>query len=423
MRPTLTTLLLLAILTSTGCAYLRGVGGPREFDPIAEPDTGEPVAPEPGARYEGALRLPVVEEWSWTMPDPGLWDLSRFERGQPAVHADRVFVGNSRQAGLTVLDRDSGAPLFVVETMNPVQSAAQFIGDRVLVADTGGYVYLLDWDGHILWRYHAGGPIYTSPLILGEQVLVGTSTDLLISLSVETGQWRWSFRPEEVMVRSELSVLGSSRPTVHAGKLYMGLSDGRIVCLDAHNGLLQWEMQIGEGRFLDVDSPTVVTEDGLLIVGSYSGPIVALDLETRARAWQLEHGVVGNLLYQYDRLYFADTEGALHCVVATDGTEEWSFKPKATKELMNSPVGSGRTLMVTLNNGQMFAVDGFSGEVLWRNEPRKSLLGAGMSPTIDGRQVLLVTGDGVLRSFRAPPGFYDTLEEEPAHRQSRHLTW
>ena len=421
MRPTRlisASLLLLAILTSTGCAYLRGVGGPREFDPIAEA-----VAPLPDARYQGALRLPVVEEWSWTLPDPGIWDLSRFERGQPAVHADRVFVGNSRLAGLTVLDRNTGVPLFVVDTMNPVQTAAQFIGDRVLVADTGGYVYLLDWDGNVLWRYHSGGPIYTPPVIDGEQVLIGTSTDLVVSLSIETGQWRWSFRPEEVMVRSELSVLGSSRPVIHDGKLYMGLSDGRVVCLDAASGLLQWEMQIGEGRFLDVDSSAVVTKDDLLIVGSYSGPIVAVDLETRARAWQIERGVIGDLLFQYDRLYYADDEGALHCVVASDGTEEWSFKPKATKELMNSPVGSGRTLMVALNNGQLFALDGFSGEVLWTNEPRQSLLGAGMSPTIAGRQVLLVTGDGVLRSFRAPPGFYDTLDEEPAQRESRSLNW
>jgi outer membrane protein assembly factor BamB len=419
VRPIAAALILTSLCATTGCAYLRGVGGPREFEPIAD----EPLPAQPGARYDGALRLPMVEEWTWTLPDPGIWDLSRFERGQPAVAADRVFVGNSRMAGLTVLDRNTGAELFHVDTINPVQSPAQILGDRVLVADTGGYVYLLDWDGNTLWRYHAGGPIYREPVIHGEQILVGTSTDLLISLSLETGQWRWSFRPEETLVRNELSVLGSSRPVIHEGKVYLGLSDGRVVCLDAHNGVLQWELQIGEGRFLDVDSPPVVTEEELLVVGGYSGPIVALDIETRAIAWRIDQGIVGDLLYQYGRVYYADTEGALHCLVAADGTEEWMFKPKATKELMNSPVGSGRTLLVTLNSGQLFAVDAFAGDVLWRHEPKKSLLGAGMSPTIAGRQVLVLTGDGVLRSLRAPPGFYDTLDGEPAHRESRELTW
>ncbi len=419
MRPIAAALILTSLCAITGCAYLRGVGGPREFDPIAD----EPLPAQPGARHDGALRLPLVEEWTWTLPDPGIWDLSRFERGQPAVAADRVFIGNSRMAGLTVLDRDTGARLFHVDTINPVQSPAQVLGDRVLVADTGGYVYLLDWDGNTLWRYHAGGPIYREPVIHGEQILIGTSTDLLISLAIETGQWRWSFRPEETLVRNELSVLGSSRPEVHDGKVYMGLSDGRVVCLDAHSGILQWEQQIGEGRFLDVDSPPIITEEELLVVGGYSGPIVALDIETRAIAWRIDQGIVGDLLYQYGRVYYADTEGALHCLVAADGSEEWTFKPKATKELMNSPVGSGRTLLVTLNSGQLFAIDAFAGDVLWRHEPHKSLLGAGMSPTIAGRQVLLLTGDGVLRSLRAPPGFYDTLDEEPAHRDSRELTW
>jgi len=410
--------LVVLVLGSTSCAYLRGVGGARQFDEAVE-DTRTPEEKQ----YQGALRTPLVEEWSWELPDPGIWALSRFEQGRPVVFGDKVAVGNSLQPTLTLLDRRSGQLVNQVPLTNPIQCASVPVGDLLLVADSGGFVYLIDGDGNLRWRYHAGGPIYSAPTVYGELAIIGTASDVIVAIDLQTAAWQWTFRPEETAPRTELSVLGSSRPAVRDGMVYMGLSDGRLVCLDADTGFLQWEIELGEGRFVDVDTTPAFTEDGLLIVGGFSGPVMAIEPKSGARVWRFDSGTVGDILVQYGRVYFADGEGMLRCLDAEDGSEQWTFKPKLSKDLMNPPVGSGRTLLVTMNRGQLFAIDAFSGEVLWRHEPRKSLLNCAMPPTIDGRQVLMVTGDGVLRSLRSPPGFYDTLEEEPARRDSRHLNW
>lgn len=411
--------LLLSVSGAMSCAYLKGVGGPREFDEVVVEDTR--TAGE--KRYQGALRTPVVEEWSWTLSDPGIWALSRFEQGKPVIFGDMVAVGNSLEPALTFLDRRTGQSLIEVPLVNPIQCAGVVVGENLLAADSGGFVYLIDAEGNVLWRYHAGGPIYREPTVDGDRVIIGTATDVFVALDLETAEWLWTFRPEETAPRTELSVLGSSRPAVRDGKVYMGLSDGRVVCLDASTGFLQWEIELGEGRFVDVDTMPVFTASGLMVVGGFTGPIVALDPETGARVWRFDSTTVGDILFQYDRVYFADGEGTLHCLAAESGAEEWSFKPKLTTNLMNPPVGSGRTLLVSMNRGQLFAIDAFSGEVLWRHEPRKSLLNCALPPTIAGRQVLMLTGDGVLRSLRSPPGFYDTKEDEPAHRDSRLLNW
>ncbi len=411
---------LLPLLTSTGCAYLRGVGGPREFAP-ASPDEQAPGPME--ARYGGSFRVPLVEEWRTELPDEGIWAISRFEAGVPLIDGERVLVGSSRAAGLLHLDRRTGALQRTTPTVNPVQCQPVKLEDGILAADTGGYIYMLTDEGELRWRFHAGGPIYEPPVVEGSRIFATTTTDLVLALERETGTWLWSYRPEERLTRSELSVLGSTRPVLRDGKLYAGLSDGRLVCLDAETGTREWDLEIAEGRFLDVDATPVFTDEGLLVTGSYSGPIVAVDVERQGIVWSFESGINGEITSMYGRLYLADETGTMHCLDAADGTEQWSWTPKGGKDLLNTPVGEGRILLVAHNRGHLHALDAFSGDVLWRFEPRESFLGAVRPPQIADRQVLYVTGDGFLHSLRAPPGVYDTGEDEPAHRDSRHLGW
>lgn len=426
MKRTPTLLLLLLLVTTSlcsSCAYLRGVGGAREFPEALTAVDQEPLVPA-AERYEGALRMPLTVEWTRELPDTGVWAISRFEGGQALIEDERIWIGGSRASGVEVLDRVTGQLLFTVPTVNPVQSQPLPVGDRVLVADTGGYLYLVDAGGNILWRYHAGGPIYARPTVVGSVVYLVTITDAVVAIDLQTGTWLWSFWPEEQRAESELTILGSSRAVVRDGKVYAGLGDGRLVCLDADIGMLLWELPIAEGRFHDVDATPHFSDDGLLVTGSYSGPVVGIDPTEPSIVWRAEHGVIGDLQLKYGRVFFSDETGTLRGLDATDGTELWSYKPRKSKKLLSAPTSVGRILLVAHNEGMLYAVDAFSGEQLWHSEqPRQNLLGAAVPPAVSGRQVIYVTADGVIRSLLAPPSLYDIHEDEPAQRQSRHLNW
>ncbi len=412
------------------CSYLRGVGGPRQFqEPVEDIETAE-------SAYHGLLRVPIVEEWEHQLPDQGIWAISRMEQGVPLIADDRIFLGSSRSNGLLVLERSTGRLLQEIPTVNPVQSQPVAVDDGLILADTGGYIYHVTWEGDQLWRFHAGGPIYATPTVSGERVIAVTTTDSIVTLDLKTGSWLWSYRAEEREVREELSVLGSSRSVVRDGHVYAGTSDGHLICLDETSGALQWELLLAEGRFIDVDATPVFTEDGLILVGSYSGPVVAVDPMRHAVVWRYESGVVGDITLAHGHLYFGDESGTLHALHAASGEEQWSWNPiKPPKPvtpglgvavikrtgLLNTPVVGGRILMVSDLQGTLYALDAFSGKVLWRNEQRETFLGAAMPVVLDGRQVLFVTADGKLRSFVAPAGVADTLEDEPSRRQSRHL--
>jgi outer membrane protein assembly factor BamB len=421
LRPTRAYLL---ILTSApvlfSCAYLRGVGGPREFaDSVTERQDNDLAVAE--QRFEGALRVPLTQQWQSSLDDPGVWVLARYEQGTPLFDGDRILLGNSRAPSLVVLDRLTGVQLDVITTVNPVQCAPVLVDGGYVVADTGGYLYRFTSDGSLLWRYHVDGPIYAPPTIDGDRVYVVTTTDVVVSVALDTGTWAWTFRPEETEVRDELSLLGSSSAVIRDGKLYTGLSDGRLICLAADRGTLAWELEVGEGRFVDVDTTPVFTDDGLLLVGGHSGPVVAVDVQRRAAVWRAETGAMGQVYLAYGRVFLSGDDGVLRCLDASTGDELWAWELRGGKAILNPPVGTGRILLVSTKAGELYAIDAFSGGAMWRLEPGKSHLGAAIPPAIEGRQVITVTNDGVVRSFLAPPGSVDTLDEEPAHRQTRYL--
>ncbi len=413
-------LMALALPGTLSCAYLRGVGGPREFDDAAAPSGPEEPSGAGVDRFDGALRVPLVGQWQHTLDNPGVWALARYELGSPLIDGDRVLLGNSRAPGVLVLDRRDGRRLDLFDTVNPVQTSPVVVDGGYVVADTGGYLYRFTEDGSLLWRYHVDGPIYAPPTVEGDRVYAVTTTDIVGCVSLDTGTWIWTFRPEETEVRTELSLLGSSSPVIREGNLYTGLSDGRLICLSADRGTLSWDLDIGEGRFIDVDTTPVFTDDGLLIVGGHSGPLVAVDLQRHALAWRAEFGVMGQLYVAYGRVFASGDDGVLRSLDASTGDLLWSWELRG-KDILNGPVGRGRIILLTTRQGFLIAIDAFSGGPLWRLEPGKSYLGASIPPSIVGRQVVTVTNDGVVRSFLAPPGSVDTLDDEPAHRPTRHL--
>ena len=92
--------------------------------------------PYTARKYDGSPRAPFDADWGWEMPDPGRWEISRLELCDPLIHDGRVYVGNSRQEGLFVLDRTTGYRVETIATEGPVQSPPVRIDGGWLLVDT-----------------------------------------------------------------------------------------------------------------------------------------------------------------------------------------------------------------------------------------------------------------------------------------------
>lgn len=139
-------------------------------------------------------------------------------------------------------------------------------------------------------------------------------------------------------------VVGS--PTVHAGAVYVGSSDGRLHALDARSGQPRWDFRTGGA----VDSTPAVA-DGLVLFGSRDGRFYALDAATGAEKWRFETGG--------ERRF---TAPGIHG--ATPRTERM---PDPFDVFLSSPAVGGGKVYFGSGDGGVYALETATGRLLWRH--------------------------------------------------------
>lgn len=139
-------------------------------------------------------------------------------------------------------------------------------------------------------------------------------------------------------------VVGS--PTVHAGAVYVGSSDGRLHALDARSGQLRWDFRTGGA----VDSTPAVA-DGLVLFGSRDGRFYALDAATGTEKWRFATGG--------ERRF---TAPGIH-----GATPKMERMPDPFDVFLSSPVVGGGKVYFGSGDGGVYALDVASGKLLWRH--------------------------------------------------------
>ena len=413
--------------------------------------SGEESAPE-DRKYGGGFRLPLDEDWSWTLPDEGRWALSRMELGAPAIHGDTLLTGSSRKAGLFVLDRLDGrlrktvptagpvqatpVPLFIDEerkVLAPVAGTDQIVEtvemvsvlDGWLVADTFGNVLRLDRNMEPVWDapYAAGGAIYRAPVLQGDVVLLSTARDQVAAITLSDGSWIWSYKRDVARTSMELAILGSPSPVVTPDAIIAGFSDGSVVGLDPATGRMRWETRVGDGQFPDIEAEPLLIDD-VLVVAAYDGPILGMDPKTRRVLWTVEDsGAVSSMEEASGSVVTSDSKGRVKSINAATGEVEWTWEKKG--RLFGPPRRAGGSILVADVDGTLFALDRYEGTLQWRYRPSDGgrLAGIATSITVHGRQVVFPTSGGKLISLISESGIVSDLSEEPGVRSDRPLGW
>lgn len=377
-------------------------------------------------KYGGAFRLPLADDWTWELPDDGVWVVSRLELGVPAVAGDQILVGSSRRPGLFVLERTTGRPLATIETEGPVQAAPVALPDGGwLVVDTFGTLLRLNAALDPVWRepYRVGGAVYRSPTLFGDQVLVSTVSDSVVGVGLDDGLWKWGYTREVPRGSQELAILGAPAPVVINGEVVIGFSDGAVVGLEPGSGRELWATQVGTGKFPDIQAEVIDNGD-LLIAAAFGGPAVGLDSESHQIRWVSEESsATATMVMAGGYLYTADTQGRVRCLDPDTGEMVWTFDKENAQ--FGPPVRSGGSILVGDVAGTVYALDRFEGTEQWRYVPSDGtrLAGVATPPVVAGRQVLFPTAGGTLFSVIGAAGAMPDDSEEPAHRPDRVLGW
>ncbi|MFO7561216.1 MAG: PQQ-binding-like beta-propeller repeat protein [Enhygromyxa sp.] len=210
----------------------------------------------------------------------------------------------------------SSVPILVV--VDHEQGLAHLAGpdqrpDWMLTGTDDGALVAVDLERHeVLWRYRTNGMVRT-PAVLGEGVVYfANSRDEIFAVSVLDGDWVWQFTGEfqkdfTVFGRAGLAYLAPGEQgdadidlLGDNGVIYTGLSDGKVVALDALGGAVKWVEPLapldGNRMFVDVDTtPLLNPERGELLVANQSSGVFSLSLADGARRWNTAIRAVGAL--------------------------------------------------------------------------------------------------------------------------------
>lgn len=130
-----------------------------------------------------------------------------------------------------------------------------------------------------------------------------------------------------------------STPTLYNGKLYVVSGVGELVCVNAKDGKIIWNVNVdkdfgGEwSRFGVSESPLIINDLVICSPGGEKTSIVAFNVENGALVWQTK-SVGGKRIYSSPTIYkvkkkryiLALTNQNLICIEPKDGSIKWTFE-------------------------------------------------------------------------------------------------
>ena len=130
----------------------------------------------------------------WRVPTEGwIWS-------GPTLVEDRLFVGDMN-GNFYALSAKDGSTIWKIASTNldgPIIGSPLVDGDTIYFGTEDGTLFAVDTTGNVKWKQTVGGPIYPSPRLAGDLILVAPmKVDELLIAFTKDGTRQWSFIPEK----------------------------------------------------------------------------------------------------------------------------------------------------------------------------------------------------------------------------------
>jgi len=274
-------------------------------------------------------------------------------------------------------------------------------GARTLfVPSADGHLYALDaGTGLARWRFAAGAPVLSEPLVVGQaDYVVFCAGDRLLAVDAATGQLAWS-----VPGRG----FSAGRAACDGQRVYTAAADGYARAHDLRTGREAWSHRMVTGDrhrvalYSGWDSVAVLGA-GVVIVATVAGS-QALEAATGALRWTFP----GTTMYPPavvlgDGTALLTTEqGVVSRVGLADGAAVWQVSLGVRVQNAGLAV-AGDSAWVVSEHGHLIRVRLADGQE--RSSGRFTLAGCYSAPVVVGDTVIAGDQDGLVHGIRLPPG-------------------
>jgi outer membrane protein assembly factor BamB len=281
-----------------------------------------------------------------------------------AVRAFNARTGGMYWASQTPDDRGNEAALY--------GGGIAYDNGRIFATNGLGYVTALsEQNGGIIWRVRPGGPLRGAPTVANGAVYVISQDNQIYSLKEDDGSTNWS----EAASLEVAGIFGAASPAVGQGTVVAGFSSGELNGYRYENGRQVWQdtlqrtsIRTSVSSLSDIDADPVIDSGQVFAIGA-GGRMVALDIVSGQRMWELNIAGISTPWVAGDWVFVVTSEDKLLCIYRQNGHIRWISqlpkfeKPKSQKGDIDysGPVLAGNRLIVTASNGQVIQVDPATG--------------------------------------------------------------
>jgi len=332
----------------------------------------------------------------------------------PIVANGRVYTIDTLGA-VRAFDARTGAAVWASQTPNERGNEASLYGGgiaydngRIFATNGLGYVSALaEQNGGIIWQVRPGGPLRGAPTVANGAVYVISEDNQIYSLKEDDGATNWS----EAASLEIAGLFGAASPAVGQGTVVAGFSSGELNGYRYENGREVWEDQLQRtsirtsvSSLTDIDADPVIDNGQVFAIGA-GGRMVALDLVSGQRMWELNIAGISTPWVAGDWVFVVTDQDKLMCIYRQNGHIRWINqlprweKPKSQKGDIrySGPILAGNHLVLTGSNGTVVEFDPATG-----NYATQFSVGAPASlPPVVANSTLYVLDDqGRLHAYR-----------------------
>jgi eukaryotic-like serine/threonine-protein kinase len=321
-------------------------------------------------------------------------------------------------------------------TGGKVFSSPVLSGTDLFIGSGDGYLYALRRNsGKLKWKFKTGGPIHSTAVVHNGSVFFGSFDGAYYALDTERGREKWRFRTGGENWMGGKGYLGMKPDTIHHDDpwefylsspviggtssvpvLYFGSSDHNVYAVNANTGALIWKYQTGG---IVHSSPAV--HDDVLYIGSWDTYLYAIDARTGNLLWRFKtgdqpgmSGIQASPVVHEGVVFFGARDAHFYAVNAKDGSLKWKYAADNSWILSNAAVQNNTVYFGTSDSYLVLALDLANGAEKWR-APLKGYVYS--SPTL--HQNCLFVGDftGVVYSIRLSDGMIADAFQTATHQK------
>ena len=332
----------------------------------------------------------------------------------PVIANGRIYAIDTLGT-VRAFDARTGGSLWSSQTPSEKGNQASLYGGgiaydqgRIYATNGLGYVAALDdRNGGLIWKVRPGGPLRGAPTVANGALYVMSEDNQIYSLKEDDGSTNWS----QAASLEIAGVFGSASPAVGQGTVVAGFSSGELNAYRYENGRMVWQdalqrtsIRTSVSSLNDIDADPVIDNGQVIAVGQ-GGRMVALDILTGQRQWELNIAGIDTPWVAGDWIFVVTDQAKLISVYRQNGHIRWItqlqqfVKPKSKKGEVDysGPVLAGNRLIVTGSNGAVVTVDPATGAI-----QGQTTVGAPISlPPVVANSTLYVLDDrGRLNAFR-----------------------